>query len=59
MSERVQLKTLRPTASCEINGHACDIVRQARRTTYVRITRGELRGAIVQLPRTQSVKVVP
>jgi len=56
----VPIKTLRPTERCTINGYECEIVRQARRTTFVRIVGPkdpDLVGVTVQLKREQKVSV--
>ena len=50
------LKTLTPGERVTINGYVCEIVRQARRTTYVRIVVGELSGAVVQLDRNRDIR---
>lgn len=48
-----ELRTFKPRERCEINGYICQIVRQARRTTFVQIVEGELTGCTVQLKQTQ------
>lgn len=55
---RRELRTFKPRERCQINGYDCEIVRQARRTTFVKIVAGELAGAVVQLDRKRAVRGV-
>lgn len=54
-AERTEIRWVKPRERCRINGHLCEVSRQARRTTFVRVIEGEFVGATVQLPRKQVV----
>lgn len=58
---RQPLSYYNPGERCTINGHLCEVVRQARRTTYVRIIDGEWSpekpSPTVQLNRDQGGRI--
>lgn len=48
----VPLRSLRPLESCLINGYRCEVVRQARRSTFLRVVDNRLPGrTVVQLEK--------
>lgn len=48
----VRMSSLRPLEMCDVNGFRCEVLRQARRTTYLRVLDSRLPGrAVVQLDK--------
>lgn len=46
------MRSLRPLETCDVNGYQCEVLRQARRTTYLRVLDSRLPGrAVVQLDK--------
>lgn len=59
-SQTVEISTLRPRERCLINGYLCEVIRQARRTTFVREIGGRLEGNVtVQMGRKARVVRCP
>lgn len=55
-NETVELREIRPRERCYINGYLCEVIRQARRTTFVREIGGRLEGNVtVQMARKSKV----
>lgn len=55
-TQLVRLSTIRAGERCLRAGHEIEIERQARRTTFVHVVSGELKGARVQLDRKLLVR---